>query len=335
MRPEIREILTPIYGDQLRDHDNVLNRDPIQGMGNINIFWHSHNHGEGMMSDTPSRTNDFEAEMIAKFCEYLVLNGNDPSQITILTFYTGQRSLIARLLHRNPNLAKTFFKVATVDSYQGEENDIVILSLVRSNMAGSIGFLNISNRVCVALSRAQRGFYIFGNAQMITNIDTLWWDVANILNSKSPKKVGVQLPLTCHRHKNRTNIETMADWDNTFGGCTKPCGEKLPCGHSCPNNCHPFEHDDYRCVDRCLKVMPCLHRCDLECWEECYCEGCGKFARDMELEAEESEEEGQIISNAYVASARERELQQQLEVARPPQPPKRPTRTVRTPKVRG
>ena len=54
--------------------------------------------------------------------------------------------------------------IKTVDSYQGEENDIVILSLVRSNHFEQIGFLKASNRVCVALSRARNGLFIFGNA---------------------------------------------------------------------------------------------------------------------------------------------------------------------------
>lgn len=45
--------------------------------------------------------------------------------------------------------------VSTVDGYQGEENDIVILSLVRSNDDNNIGFLKTDNRVCVALSRAR------------------------------------------------------------------------------------------------------------------------------------------------------------------------------------
>jgi len=55
-------------------------------------------------------------------------------------------------------------KVVTVDNYQGEENDIIILSLVRSNNKNSIGYLKVSNRVCVALSRAKHGMYIFGNS---------------------------------------------------------------------------------------------------------------------------------------------------------------------------
>jgi len=46
-------------------------------------------------------------------------------------------------------------RITCVDNFQGEENDIILLSLVRSNTEGNIGFLNIDNRICVSLSRAK------------------------------------------------------------------------------------------------------------------------------------------------------------------------------------
>ena len=58
-------------------------------------------------------------------------------------------------------------KVQTVDNYQGEENEIVIVSLVRSNNNGKIGFVNMENRINVALSRARVGLYVFGNFKCI------------------------------------------------------------------------------------------------------------------------------------------------------------------------
>lgn len=57
--------------------------------------------------------------------------------------------------------------VKTVDDYQGEENDYVILSLVRSNQEGKIGFVADENRICVAISRARLGLFIFGNFSCI------------------------------------------------------------------------------------------------------------------------------------------------------------------------
>ena len=43
-------------------------------------------------------------------------------------------------------------RITAVDNFQGEENDIILLSLVRSNDKGKVGFLKIENRICVALS---------------------------------------------------------------------------------------------------------------------------------------------------------------------------------------
>ena len=60
------------------------------------------------------------------------------------------------------------------DNYQGEENDIILLSLVRSNADNRIGFLKIHNRICVALSRARCGLFIIGNMKMLAGSDEMW-----------------------------------------------------------------------------------------------------------------------------------------------------------------
>lgn len=70
-----------------------------------------------------------------------------------------------------------------VDKYQGEENDIIILSLVRSNEDGNIGFLSIENRVCVALSRAKTGFFMIGNMDCLAKT-RLWQKLRNIFKEK-------------------------------------------------------------------------------------------------------------------------------------------------------
>lgn len=65
-------------------------------------------------------------------------------------------------------------KITPVDNYQGEENRIILLSLVRSNKEGKIGFLSAENRVCVALSRARDGLYIVGNMDNLTASSSIW-----------------------------------------------------------------------------------------------------------------------------------------------------------------
>lgn len=101
-------------------------------------------------------------------------------------------------------------QVVTVDSYQGEENTVILLSLVRSNSQGAIGFLEVENRVCVALSRARNGFYIFGDAPNLCKSSMLWWEVVQIM-SKDPRRIGFYLPLTCEKHKEKTFIQGAHD----------------------------------------------------------------------------------------------------------------------------
>jgi len=197
MIPEVRRILAPIY-EELHDHPSVLERLPVPGMGGVNSFLFSHDWPESNDSYM-SKCNQHEANMIVGFFDYLVRNGMEASEITVLTFYNGQRKMILKGLKGHPNLQGCYFKVVTVDSYQGEENGVVLLSLVRSNNRQNIGFLSIENRVCVALSRSQRGFYIFGNAVNLCRASMLWWAVVQIM-AKNPRRVGFALPLTCANH---------------------------------------------------------------------------------------------------------------------------------------
>jgi len=250
MIPEIRRLLEPIYGNTLKDHPivkTVGNRPDVEGMGGVNSFFFTHTWPEGKDSNM-STTNKNESEMIVGLLGYLILNGAQPGKVTVLTFYNGQRKFLQQAIHRHPALQGKPFKIATVDSYQGEENDIVILSLVRSNQNSEIGFLSNANRVCVALSRAKRGFYLFGNAELLANESMIWGVVVKTMwgHGKAkeipmavPTRIGYHLPLTCTNHGQKTFVQTPGDWEFINGGCTQQCGCSLPCGHTCRIRCHP------------------------------------------------------------------------------------------------
>jgi helicase required for RNAi-mediated heterochromatin assembly 1 len=192
MIPEIRRLLVPIYEDTLKDHESVkdlVNRPPVEGMGGTNSFYFCHEWPEARDGNM-SAYNEPEAKMIIGFIDYLILNGVDAPKITLLTFYNGQRKRLIREYRNHQNSqAFTGIKVVTVDGYQGEENDIVILSLVRSNRQHKIGFLSSENRACVALSRAKRGFYIFGNAELLACESRVWGCVVDIMFKDSKVKV--------------------------------------------------------------------------------------------------------------------------------------------------
>jgi len=75
-------------------------------------------------------------------------------------------------------------KITVVDNYQGEESDIILLSLVRSNEKGNVGFLKTENRICVALSRAKYGFYIMGNMNNLYSSGYLWKQIKETLEKQ-------------------------------------------------------------------------------------------------------------------------------------------------------
>jgi helicase required for RNAi-mediated heterochromatin assembly 1 len=206
MAPEIRRLLAPIY-ETLEDHPSVNSFDKVPGMGDIRSFFFCHSWPESSDS-LASKYNADEAHMVVGFFIHLVFSGISVKDITVLTFYNGQRKKILKLLKDSSYLQGQYVKVATVDSYQGEENEVVLLSLVRSSEERKIGFLAVENRVCVAMSRAKRGFYVFGNGQALATADPLWWEIIKIMGQgdEESRRIGYHLPLTCNKHGNKTFV---------------------------------------------------------------------------------------------------------------------------------
>ncbi|OKO99852.1 Helicase required for RNAi-mediated heterochromatin assembly 1 [Penicillium subrubescens] len=210
--PEIRRLLAPIY-DDLRDHSSVSKHEPVPGMGDVRSFFVTHNWPEVDDSLT-SKVNEIEALLVYELYCYLCANGVPSQKITILTFYNGQRKKIRKMLMDNEITKFQDPTVVTVDSYQGEENDIVILSLVRSKEipATSIGFLAVDNGVCVALSRARRGLYIFGKARHLVAASELWRPILTIMKAGSGGNppIGYGIPVTC-QHGTITIMRNIGD----------------------------------------------------------------------------------------------------------------------------
>ena len=276
MRPEIRQLLDPIYPD-LEDHRSVLGRKDVPGMGDVNVHFFHHKWHESN-DDALSKKNELEAKMVAEFFAHLVYNGFEPKQITVLTFYNGQVKYLRRVFNQQTLLQGQRIRIHTVDSYQGEENDIVILSLVRNNYYGAVGFLNNINRACVSLSRARQGFYLFGNAGLLHQCSEKWKEILTILMNR--KSIQAYLPLKCTRHGNTVQTLIHTDFDDLQGGCTERCERKRTCGHACQLACHPFECDAARCEEECSNVMPCGHNCTRGCSvKPCHCEPCMGYGR--------------------------------------------------------
>ncbi|KAK6866090.1 intron-binding protein aquarius [Apiospora arundinis] len=123
--------------------------------------------GRGEMEPTPHFIQNLgEAEYAVAIYQYMRLLGYPASKISILTTYAGQRALIKDVLgHRcGKNAIFGLPKiVTTVDKYQGEQNDYIILSLTRTSR---VGYLRDIRRLTVALSRARLGLYILGRREV-------------------------------------------------------------------------------------------------------------------------------------------------------------------------
>jgi ATP-dependent RNA/DNA helicase IGHMBP2 len=105
-----------------------------------------------------SLCNEGELELIQKIVEKLEI---DPTQLAIISPYSEQANLI-----RNTGICK---RVNTVDSFQGQEMHTIIISLVRSNSDGEIGFLKDYRRMNVALTRAKEQLIVIGDSATIGN----------------------------------------------------------------------------------------------------------------------------------------------------------------------
>ncbi|KFQ67907.1 NFX1-type zinc finger-containing protein 1, partial [Phaethon lepturus] len=267
MRPEIAQLLSPHIYQELENHPSVLKYENIKGVLS-NLFFVEHDFPEQEIQEGKSHQNPHEAQFVVELCRYFLCQDYLPSQITILTTYTGQLFCLRKLMP-----AKTFagVKVHVVDKYQGEENDIILLSLVRSNKEERTGFLQIPNRICVALSRAKKGLYCIGNMKMLGKVP-LWSKIIHTLREKS--HIGRSLVLCCQNHpETKTLVSTAADFSKVpEGGCSRPCEFRLSCGHVCTRACHPYDtqHEVYQCLKPCQKVL-CAdgHRCPRSCYEPC------------------------------------------------------------------
>ena len=123
--------------------------------------------GQGEREPSPYFIQNLgEAEYAVALFQYMRLLGYPAHSISILAMYAGQRALIKDVLDHRCKGNKLFSMpkhVSTVDKYQGEQNDYVILSMTRTR---NIGYLRDVRRLTVALSRARLGLYVLGRKRL-------------------------------------------------------------------------------------------------------------------------------------------------------------------------
>lgn len=257
MHPDISLLVKELTYPDLEDEPGMTSRKRIDGLEGRVIFV-NHDQPEtrngGVMDRRDygaksSKENVFEAQMVLKTVRYVAQQGYGTKHMVVLTPYLNQLRLIRNLLAREVDpvlsdldssdliraglltraaaaVGKSPLRISTIDNYQGEEADIVIVSLTRSNNDGDIGFLSAKERLNVLLSRARNCLIMFGNMETFMHSKKGQETWVPFFNSMKLKKYLYDgLPVRCVNHPDRTSIlKQPSDFDRSCpdGGCALP-----------------------------------------------------------------------------------------------------------------
>ncbi|CAK5268430.1 unnamed protein product [Mycena citricolor] len=362
MRPEISALVRCLTYPDLVDAPGTLNRPNVRGVRD-NLVFIDHdkpedddakvqNAHEGAKS---SKRNSHEAKMVLKIIKYLGQQGYGTDKLVVLTPYLGQlKELMSVLSEENDpvlndldtydlvsaglsseasaKISRRKLRLATIDNYQGEESDIVVSSLTRSNSSHDIGFMFSPERLNVLLSRPRNAFIMIGNSDTFLHSrkgKDLWGRFFGMM--KEGGHIYDGLPVKCERHPDRVQVlRSPVDFDNECpdGGCKEPCGTMLNCGqHTCPSKCHQLaDHSKMECKailnDKCAKSHPlswkCFQKRPITCVK---CDREAKLAeerqkRDFELQRKRDEEQARYVQELAEIDAQMAIKKQEMQDAR-------------------
>jgi len=165
------------YEDRLRAHESVAQRLLFDGDMPLN-FVDTAGCGFDEKLEGTSSTNPEEAAFLFKHLCQLVeqlkaryANADFPS-IAVISPYKEQIRILKEQLINNPELSVYGDRISvnTIDSFQGQERDVVYISMTRSNNEGDIGFLSDTRRMNVAMTRARKKLVVIGDSSTLAKL---------------------------------------------------------------------------------------------------------------------------------------------------------------------
>ncbi|KAF9077135.1 P-loop containing nucleoside triphosphate hydrolase protein [Rhodocollybia butyracea] len=338
MRPEISSLIRELTYPDLVDAPKTQNRPPYEDeLPDV--------MDRQDLTATSSKENTYEVEMVLKTVRYLAQQGYRTEEMTILTPYLGQLQKLRKSLAADTDpvlndldthdlvraglvpaatasVAKRKIRLATIDNYQGEESDIIIASLTRSNANRDIGFLYAPERLNVLLSRARNGLIMIGNSETFSTArrgSDLWTKFFSLL--KRGRHVYEGLPIKCERHPDRMALLRKAvdfDTETPDGGCLEDCGTMLKCGvHACPSKCHQLsDHSKMPCEAIVESKCPKNHKQSWRCSEGPLpsCKKCDQEAAEVKRKQQQALETQRKREAQKAAYDRElREINEKIE----------------------
>ncbi|OHF03871.1 ATPase [Colletotrichum orchidophilum] len=363
MHPEISDLVRQMtYPDLLDDDKTKARKSPKGFQGRVSFV--NHSHPEDLAGDiadrrdvgvVSSKSNLYEARMVLKLVKYLGQQGYGTENLVILTPYLGQLRLLRDMLssENDPwlNDLDSFeliraglmtaaagkvptasgsgrIKLSTIDNYQGEESDIVIASLTRSNNNGDIGFMKAPERLNVLCSRARECLILIGNMETFmasTHGKAVWLPFFSLLKEKNYLHDG--FAIRCQQHPGRTELLTEPeDFDSKCpdGGCAEAwlsdhskvlCHEKLAkhCGrgHKYRVFCNSQNRNCTACFKEDEDTRRRLKR-DLEMETERDLAQ-KKYAQDLQKVDDDLDREKRLIKNAQEDEKQKETLREHTE----------------------
>lgn len=159
------------YENKLKAHESVAKSSLLEGDAPL-LFIDTAGCGFEEKLEGTSSTNPDEAAFVFKHIHLLISEliqnysiENFPS-MAVISPYKQQINLLKEQLDHAEDLQKVkqHISVNTIDSFQGQERDVVYISLTRSNDKGEIGFLSDIRRMNVAMTRAKKKLVVIGDS---------------------------------------------------------------------------------------------------------------------------------------------------------------------------
>lgn len=232
MRPDVMAPVLQHYADLQSNHQRVSSLEEVPWLARPLFWWECETEAERMDSSWCNKEQGQRASRLAGFL--VKQQAATLQQITILVPYSSQL-LYIRMLLREGGLADV--TCSTVDQYQGDENDVIILLLVRCDHSApeKLGFMAEVNRMIVATSRQRKALVILGSSKCFATHEH-WNRLLTSLRGAS--QVGGALPLRCPRHPH-TVVAVPDACHFPPSGCGQGCGGSLSgCSHKCTLKCH-------------------------------------------------------------------------------------------------
>jgi ATP-dependent RNA/DNA helicase IGHMBP2 len=163
------------YGNRLKAHESVAHQ--LLAPGDLPLtFVDTAGCGFDEKLEGTSSTNPEEAAFLIKHLTQLVQEDTGYTfdtfpTVAVISPYKEQIRILKELLLSSDVLQPYADKISvnTIDSFQGQERDVVYISMVRSNTTGDIGFLSDIRRMNVAMTRARKKLVVIGDSSTLGN----------------------------------------------------------------------------------------------------------------------------------------------------------------------